>query len=313
MQNRTDNKLKSVAKKLEELIPEGNAQIVYDKLREVMRSQKEYFETYSALSVLKLTLYIYSFKKTKNFDLADSIMNELFFASLFATENNLHKETCDDCDGGGTYNCNDCDGTGNVTCNNCDGDGTETCETCDGNGTAECGTCGGSGEDEEGETCDNCSGEGTEPCDDCGGEGKTSCYYCSGDGEVSCNNCSGYGSENCQNCDGIGEIETDKIEYDIYELCSWDNNLYNILETKLDKDEPAISDENLTKFNKSFIILNTVEEYDEFNIELEEDMYYCFGVNKIDEIDLDTDIKLMHLSRNKFYIQLNDYIGNYIA
>jgi hypothetical protein len=67
MQNRTDNKLKSVAKKLEELIPEGNAQIVYDKLREVMRSQKEYFETYSALSVLKLTLYIYSFKKTKNY------------------------------------------------------------------------------------------------------------------------------------------------------------------------------------------------------------------------------------------------------
>ena len=68
MENRTDNKLKSVAKKLEDIIPNGSAQTVYDNLQQTMRGQRDYFETYSAASVFKLTLYIYSLKKTKNFN-----------------------------------------------------------------------------------------------------------------------------------------------------------------------------------------------------------------------------------------------------
>jgi hypothetical protein len=294
MENRTDNKLKNVAKKLEGIIPDGSAQSVYDDLRQVMLSQKEYFETYSAFSILKLTIYIYSFKKTKNFDLANSIIDKLFFASLFATNNNIHKEECDSCDGGGYYNCDECDGTGNVECSSCDGNGTETCESCDGEGKLP--------SDDEDETW--------EDCDECNGKGETSCYNCAGDGDVNCNNCDGNGSESCHNCDGIGEIETGNIEYDVYEICSWDENLYNILEIKLDNDEPAISDVNFTKFNKSVIILNQFEDDDEFNIELEEDVYYCFGLNRKDEIDLKQDIVLM---RKKFTIGLNGYIGNYLV
>jgi hypothetical protein len=308
MENRTDNKLKSVARKLEDIIPNGSAQTVYDNLQQVMRGQRDYFETYSAVSMLKLTLYIYSLKKTKNFDLADSIMDDLFFASLFATNNNIHKEECDYCYGSGQNNCDECDGSGRIMCGTCDGEGEETCETCDGGEMMDCQTCGGSGEDEEGESCGNCGGEGLEKCDDCDGKGITTCYNCAGDGEVDCSNCSGYGSESCHNCDGVGEIETDKIEYDVYEICSWDSDLYNILELKLDEEKPAISDENFTKFNKSVIILNQTGANDEFNIELVEDAYYCFGLDKKDEINLSSDLSL---NRRKFSLSLNHYIGNY--
>ncbi len=293
MDYKLEIKLRKLAKKLEEIVSGNTVQSVYDNLRVLMKSQSDYFERFNAISVLKLTIYIYSLKKTRGFESAEHMIENLFFASLFASSNENYLDTCDYCDSG-MVECNSCDGSGSQECSQCDGEGDVTCDECDGDGEIP------SDDEEE---------EDYVKCDECNGKGTTSCWNCAGDGTVDCGDCEGYGRDYCDTCNGNGEVETDDLVYNIYEICSWDKELYNILELKENEDEPALDDDEFSKYRTSSIILNESEEHNEFAIDLEPDAFYCYGLDMAYDLNLDSDITLR---RYDFRVATHHYLGTYI-
>ena len=194
-------------------------QKTFDMFYETYHQQHEYFSRFNSSDLIKLIFYIYSYKETGDMKLADKMLNNLAFASLFYTSGNYHHETCD----------------------NCNGDGYERCYDCNGSGQVDCDTCGGTGDD------------GTEPC-----------YDCQGSGEVTCDNCGGNGDVNCSYCDSEGEVETDRLEVNHYQICTWNNNIKNRCELEEGTKEPAMSEYDFDRLRGEYIVLSESE----LNLEL---------------------------------------------
>ena len=122
-----------------------------------------------------------------------------------------------------------------------------------------CSYCGADGE----VNCDNCNGNSEVDCPDCDGsgerEGGGSCSNCRGDGKVDCIECS-RGYITCEKCEGTGEEVDDNSKQITQEFyVSYDSNLFNYLEMKLD-DMDEISQENYSKIIKSRKTIKTFSE-----------------------------------------------------
>lgn len=143
--------------------------------------------------------------------------------------------------------CNDCGGDGEVFCNNCGGDTKVDCEECDG-----------FGEDSEGIDCRFCN------------NGQTNCKYCSN------------GFTLCEKCDGTGEELMNEHQEIVQEFfVSFDKNLYNFLETKVElMDEIQNSTyDKILKSKKTFISFESYGPTDEFN-NYQKDDYVFAGLSK---------------------------------
>lgn len=157
-----NDKLKKLSTKLVDLFPQkefSDPQDAFTSFSDVYIPQKDYFGNFSPEDIIKLVIYIYSYKNTMDFDYADKILNNLAFSDLLLITEKEHIATCNQCGGYGGYDCETCYGSGEAQCEECGGDGEiggDICDKCSGKGDSECETCGGTGR----ETCDNCEGHG---------------------------------------------------------------------------------------------------------------------------------------------------------
>jgi hypothetical protein len=157
-----NDKIKKLSTKLVDLFPQKeflDPQEAFTSFSDVYIPQKDYFGNFSPEDIIKLVIYIYSYKNTKDFDYGDKILNNLAFSDLLLITEKEHIATCNQCGGYGGYDCETCYGSGEAQCEECGGDGEiggDICDKCSGKGDSECETCGGTGR----ETCDNCEGHG---------------------------------------------------------------------------------------------------------------------------------------------------------
>jgi hypothetical protein len=276
----SEKRLMNWAVNLSEEVPyEEDVQAIYDFCINYFRNRREYFENLQNEFLLDLIIYIYSYKKTKDFKLAKHIIDNKVFLGLLSTSMEDYTIDCDYCDGNGHVECDSCDGSGQQACGECDGEGTVSCDTCGGEGLDICGECDGEGEDEEGDRCTECNGSGAVTCEDCGGTKTLDCSHCD-NGYNDCYNCDGSGSMTCDTCDGRGELDTDEWKYKILNICSWSNPLNNLCEIRMNTFDPICEDDELDEKFKDFI---TLEYDDDFHAELvsdiEMDKYYCFELD----------------------------------
>ena len=252
-------RLKKIAEKLSERLGRlESPQDVFDKLHTYSRKIPEFFQSFPSEDYIKLVFYTYSYHQTQNFDLAQSMMNNLTFLGLLTTEGNESSFTCSYCGGEGTQNCENCDAEGEVTCDTCGGDGRVSCETCDG-----------SGEDEEGLPCSDCQGGGELECDDCEGTGVVTCPMCGGDNYW-----------DCSHCDGQGEISREGfVDSSIYFVCTWDKELIEDCRNSLNEDRPATSEYEFNRKTDEWIIIYRDDEAAELNDFVEINEMYCFYMN----------------------------------
>jgi hypothetical protein len=157
-----NDKLKKLSTKLVGLFPQkefSDPQDAFTSFSDVYIPQKDYFGNFSPEDIIKLVIYIYSYKNTMDFDYGDKILNNLAFSDLLLITEKEYIATCNQCGGYGAYDCETCYGSGEAQCEECGGDGEiggDICDKCSGKGDSECETCGGTGR----ETCDNCEGHG---------------------------------------------------------------------------------------------------------------------------------------------------------
>ena len=159
-----NDKIKKLSTKLVGLFPQKeflDPQEAFTSFSDVYIPQKDYFGNFSPEDIIKLVIYIYSYKNTKDFDYGDKILNNLAFSDLLLITEKEHITTCNECNGYGGWECESCGGRGEVECEECDGDGNT----------------------DDGETCKACSGKGDFKCETCEGTGNETCDYCEGDGE----------------------------------------------------------------------------------------------------------------------------------
>jgi len=279
-----NTKLQKLAIKLQNLfrLDEFNSPIqAYSRFKHVAEKQSEYFSLFKPSDLIKLIFYIYSYKNTKDFKLAEDYLNKIAFAHLFVTNGEEHFETCDACGGDGQFRCDVCYGDRTLECRDCDGEGTVDCDTCDG-----------SGEDEEGLPCAECQGGGTVTCETCDGRGVEECH-----------NCDGEGYHTCQECDGTGEINTGTLVYDSYSICTWSQILKDKCELESGTFDPIMSESDFEQFADEYITLHYYQDNAEFRSRVQEGMVYC--TNFEDEPDL-------YRSSRPFYIELNKSdVNNY--
>lgn len=251
-----NEKIKKLANKLEELIPKFNTpQEVYNNLLPVIKQTKDYFMHLGPDNVIKLVIYIYSLKNTKNFDLGDKMIDKLLFAEVLTSERNAHIGTCENCGGDSYITCDECNGTGNVDCSDCEGTGSQTCGVCDGRG-----------EEEDETTCTNCYGDGTEDCE-----------YCDGSGEQGCENCGGEGDTRCHECDGTGEIiSDDEIDYSVFFIVTWNRQLKEACELREGTLEPIMTEDEFDKIYDEYIVLSSEDNYAPLDVEVNE--MYCLKI-----------------------------------
>jgi len=242
-----NDKLKRLARNISELVRNDTEtlQSTYDNLRTVMSNQKDYFSHFPAENILKLTFYVWSYKKTGDFKVADKLLDNISFAVLFTTEGNTYEEECSECDGNGTVSCSYCDGDGSVRCDTCDGSG----EFDDDGTTTECG---------------ECDGSGSIRCSDCGGSGENTCDECSGDG-----------SEECRYCDGNGMEQTDQLVYNIYNIVTWSKYFKDRCELTEQRAEITMSEYDFDRLRDDYIILSQDEEHAELEEFVETNEIYC--------------------------------------
>jgi hypothetical protein len=165
-----NEKLKKITIKLEDLIKKFDSlQDLYFKLKKITVSQSDYFSHLGPNNLIKLAIYIYSYKMTKGFDMADKIINNLSFAEFAIPSEQQYLKTCKECEGEAWVNCKYCGGTNEIECTECEGygevasgyemvdckecygGGVVKCDTCDMYGTIECSECDGIGEIETNE------------------------------------------------------------------------------------------------------------------------------------------------------------------
>jgi hypothetical protein len=262
-----NEKLQRLANKMIGLFSEDfkSAQDCYDRFRNVYKQQFDYFQNFDPSNILKLVLYIYSFKNTGDFKLAENILNKSGFASLFIMEPDYYQTECNDCSGEGTFRCDNCYGDGTTACRNCDGDGTVSCDRCGGDGQVE--------EDGEELECDSCYGSGEIGCDECGGSGNE---YCE--------NCDGHGTEDCSTCDGDAMVDTNEHEYKYYVIITWNSFIKNKCELESGTMNPALTEYDFDRLSDEYIVLGYDEEHSEFRSDVLPNEVYC--ANYEDEPEL---------------------------
>lgn len=226
----------------------------------------DYFSRFNSENLIKIVLYVYSLKKTNNFQLAEQMISNLFLVNLISTDGDFAEVECEEC-----Y------GNGEVACDNCRGEGTIQCEECDGIGET---------------VCTNCDGEGEiddDTCTECNGYGEIRCENCDGSGELSCDDCYGSGELSCDVCSGEGYIQSDYImRYEKTYLISWDSDLKNKCKQYENTKTPVLEHyEFIDKRNDSkFIILETNIIDAEPATTIENTKHYCYYI--------DYDIKDIH-------------------
>jgi len=273
-----NDKIKRLSSNLSEIIPDHDTiQDLYLELRNLMVKQKDYFSNISPQTMVKVLFYIWSIKKTGNFNLGDKLLNKILFATLITTEGNHHREQCEGCDGAGEQYCSYCDGSGNVECDNCGGDGAITCDECGGDGRQM--------GDGEWEDCEECNGEREQTCSDCAGEGKVECDRCYN------------GYETCSECNGEGEIKTDEFEYSNYFIVTWNNFIKDRCELTEGTPESAFSEYEFDKLRDEYVVLYQVEEHAELRDFFEINEVYCVSQSDNPILDYSGDM----------YVDSHDY------
>ena len=195
-----NEKLKKITLKLEDSIKKFDSiQDLYFRLKKIAKSQSDYFFYLGPDNLIKLAIYIYSYKMTKGFDMGDKMINNLSFAELSTPSEQQYSKTCEECEGAGEMNCLYCGGTHKVKCKNCEGEGEIDCEYCDSNS------------DEE--------------CDECFGEERIDCPECYGRGAVKCDECDVNGTVECSECEGQGEIDTDEVVVRFVFIATWNKRI----------------------------------------------------------------------------------------
>jgi hypothetical protein len=250
------NKLKKLAVNLSELTPKSETpQQVYDGLIPVMQKQSDYFKYLGPDNIVKLTLYIYSFKTTGKFNVGDTMISSLGFANVFTTEGTEYVKTCESCDGEGELDCELCDR------------GEIECDECDGNGEVSCPECGGDGRqmgDGEWEDCEECDGTGNISCPDCGGDGAGLCD--------SCNN----GKIECWDCSGDGDVETTQLKYDAYLVATWNKAINSDFSLNENTKYPALSEYEFDRLRDEYIVLTYEDDgHAEFQDWVKINEVYC--------------------------------------
>jgi len=280
-----NDKLKRLAKKIVDLLPNADIQQdLYEHFKDLMLSQNEYFQFVSNSNKIKLFFYVWSLKRSNNFEIGDSLLNRISFAHLMTTVGNNHNEICGECGESGYVNCYNCDGIGSIDC-----------DVCDSSGEMECPHCYGSGEIEDGGemvTCAECAGEGIVSCDECGG-----------DGRMDCNNCTG-GQVTCDNCDGNGEVETEELDYDRYYICTWNKEIKDKCELTEGIPRPTMSEYDFDRLRNQYIILTYTDDHANLIKQIIVNEVYCISYNDNPTLLSGTKMNLFWQDPNKDIFEL---------
>lgn len=231
--------------KVDELTPKQT----YFALRNKVIDLKEYFSKFTPEEMVKLPFYIYSYKKTGNFDLAEKIIYNIHFIGLVQDYGDDVSRECPSCEGTGEMGCPKCDSDLRVDCPQCEREA-EVCADC-------------------GEREDNCDCYEFEPFE---------CPTCNGEGEVLCDMCEGRGEVKCTECEGRGEIEMPGVnEVRIIKIMTWDPKIISKCEISYyDPINPAFKSEDQLQKLDNYIFLQenfaTMELYND----MDPDSLYCF-------------------------------------
>jgi hypothetical protein len=270
-----DERIKKVAQKLQKSIKNyDDVGFVYQGVRMIAMDQTDYFLHFGPDFLIKLTLYIYSLKKTGDLKLGEKMINNLSFIQLLVTDNEPSIKECKSCGGSGMERCERCKGSGLIECPKCDGDGEVSCELCDG---------------DDSEECDECLGEETMNCDKCGGEGGIRCPTCRGESETV-----------CETCGGEGEIVDEyEVVYEIYFIATWNKQIQDLCELRAETLEPVMS---LTRFLRSSDqFLELIRWENSGPLKVDKDQMYCIHYSNEPE---------MYLQKNMLIRPTNRYIRN---
>jgi hypothetical protein len=254
-----NDKFQRLAVKMVDLFPTKHfesPQECFDQFKVIWKQQYDYLSNFEASSLLKLIIYIYSYKNTGSFKLSDNMLNKLGFASLFITQGEMYKQECEWCQGAGNVDCSYCDGDGIVPCENCESRGEVECSSCDGQGVTYQ-----HGEEEE---CEECQGTGKETCSDCAGEGNTTC-----------NQCSGSAIQACDDCDGTGEVDSSEKIFTYYAIATWNKFIKDRCELNAGSLEPALSEYDFDRLRDDYIIIGYDETHKEFRRWVQSNEVYC--------------------------------------
>lgn len=238
----SENKLKKLAIILSKNIKDGQSPTdIYFRIMKIAVNQKEYFINYIGLpNLIKIIIYCYSYVETNQFNLADNILKNLSFITLFSHGGENSVDSCDICGGNGTNQCDNCSGRGEIKC-----------PYCSINGKVKCPSCYGSGQDYEDRVCDECNGDGTITCEECYGDAYRSCKDCDGDGRIE-----------CESCEGSGEIESEKIGFELTSLITWDAHLIRLAEKSYENEEFFMNTEDLIQYEDKYI-LTDIDTFDD--------------------------------------------------
>jgi hypothetical protein len=270
-----DERIKKVAQKLQKSIKNyDDVGFVYQGVRMIAMDQTDYFLHFGPDFLIKLTLYIYSLKKTGDLKLGEKMINNLSFIQLLVTDNEPSIKECKSCDGSGMERCERCKGSGLIECPTCDGDGEVSCEWCDDYDMDECEECNGS----ETINCNSCAGSGEVYCPSCGGAEETVCETCGGEGEI------------------VDEYE---VVYEIYFIATWNKQIQDLCELRAETLEPVMS---LTRFLRlSDEFLELIRWKNSGPLKVDKDQMYCIHYSNEPE---------MYLQKNMLIRPTNRYIRN---
>jgi hypothetical protein len=270
-----DERIKKVAQKLQKSIKNyDDVGFVYQGVRMIAMEQTDYFLHFGPDFLIKLTLYIYSLKKTGDLKLGEKMINNLSFIQLLVTDNEPSIKECKSCDGSGMERCERCKGSGLIECPTCDGDGEVSCEWCDDYDMDECEECNGS----ETMNCNSCAGSGEVYCPSCGGAEETVCETCGGEGEI------------------VDEYE---VVYEIYFIATWNKQIQDLCELRAETLEPVMS---LTRFLRlSDEFLELIRWKNSGPLKVDKDQMYCIHYSNEPE---------MYLQKNMLIRPTNRYIRN---
>jgi len=270
-----DERIKKVAQKLQKSIKNyDDVGSVHQGVRMIAMDQTDYFLHFGPDFLIKLTLYIYSLKKTGDLKLGEKMINNLSFIQLLVTDNEPSIKECKSCDGSGMERCERCKGSGLIECPTCDGDGEVSCEWCDDYDMDECEECNGS----ETINCNSCAGSGEVYCPSCGGAEETVCETCGGEGEI------------------VDEYE---VVYEIYFIATWNKQIQDLCELRAETLEPVMS---LTRFLRlSDEFLELIRWKNSGPLKVDKDQMYCIHYSNEPE---------MYLQKNMLIRPTNRYIRN---
>ena len=250
-----NEKLKKITLKLQDSIKKFDSiQDLYFKLKRIAISQSDYFSYLGPNNLIKLTLYIYSYKMTKGFDMGDKMINNLSFAELATPSEQQYSKTCEQCEGDGEMNCLYCGGTHEINCKKCEGEGEIDCEYCN-------------------------PEVYSYECDECFGEERVDCDECYGRGVVKCEECDVNGTVECDECEGQGEIETDEVVVRFVFITTWSKRIKDQCELSVGTNTPIMSEEEFLSLESDFIILSSGEGHQILDV----DPYQMYCLSYSDE------------------------------